>query len=164
MTTSLTETKIEGREVDTKRAHPVKRVLAKFVDLFVVMFVSAVVIYPLGPLIGFLYSILADALPFQGFEGQSLGKKAFKLRAVSTRGGAQVDAATPGKRLSYRDSMFRNAPVGVATFFALIPVWGWAILALIGFPLMIVEVYLLVRAPRGQRLGDVMADTEVVEL
>ncbi len=27
---------------------------------------------------------------------------------------------------------------------------------------MIIEIYLLVKAPRGQRLGDVMADTRVV--
>jgi uncharacterized RDD family membrane protein YckC len=141
------------------RAHPVRRVLAKFIDLFFVMFVSAVVIYPLGPLLGFFYSLVADALPFKGFEAQSLGKKVMKLRVVSTQPGR-----TPGEPLTYRDSAYRNAPVGVATFFALIPVWGWVILALIGFPLMIVEIYLLVRAPRGQRLGDVMADTEVVEL
>ena len=164
MTTTLTAKTTEGREVDTKRAHPVKRVLAKFVDLFVVMLVSYAVIYPLGPLLGFLYSILADALPIKGFEGQSLGKRAFKLRAVSTKPGVWKSASDAPARLTYRDSMFRNAPVGVATFFALIPVWGWAILLIIGFPMMIVEVYLLVRAPRGQRLGDVMADTEVVDL
>jgi uncharacterized RDD family membrane protein YckC len=142
-----------------KKSRPIRRVFAKFVDLFLVMTVAAVVINPLGPLLGFAYSLLSDGLPFKGFEGQSLGKKLFGLRVVSTRG-----MGAPGLRLSYRDSVFRNAPVGVATFFALIPIWGWAILALIGFPLMVVEIYLLVRAPRGQRLGDVMADTEVVEI
>lgn len=150
-----------GAIIDSSRAQPVRRVLAKFVDLFVVMFTSAVVIYPLGPLLGFLYSLVADALPFKGFAGQSLGKKLFKLKVISTKPGAQISA---NSKLTYRESIYRNAPVGVATFFALIPIWGWAILALIGFPLMIVEIYLLIRAPRGQRLGDVMADTEVVEL
>ena len=149
--------------VTPKKARPSRRVLAKFVDLFVVMIVSATVWSPLGPLCGFIYSLLADGLPFEGFEGQSLGKKLLKLRVVSTRIGGWKGGERP-QRLSYRDSIFRNAPVGVATFFALIPVWGWAILALIGFPLMVVEIYLLVRAPRGQRLGDVMADTEVVEI
>lgn len=143
-------------ERDRSRANPVRRVIAKFLDLAIVMLASIVVIYPLGPLLGFLYSLFADSLPFRGFSGQSVGKKVLKLRAVSLR---------PGHRpLNYRDSLLRNAPVGVATFFALIPIWGWAILALIGFPLMVVEIYLLVRAPRGQRLGDVMADTEVVEI
>ena len=144
------------------RANPLRRVGAKFIDLAVVMIVAAMY-YPVGPLLGFLYSLFADALPVKGFSGQSLGKKLLRLRAVSLRPGGRVGAyGQPALRL--RDSLFRNAPVGVATFFALIPIWGWAILALIGFPLMIVEIYLLVRAPRGQRLGDVMADTEVVEL
>lgn len=146
------------------RANPVRRVGAKFIDLAVVMLASAIVVYPLGPLVGFVYSILADALPFRGFSGQSVGKKLLKLRAVSLRPGGGKIGEDGRPALSYRESIFRNAPVGVATFFALIPIWGWAILALIGFPLMIVEIYLLVRAPRGQRLGDVMADTEVVEL
>ena len=149
---------------ESKRANPVRRVGAKFIDLAVVMLAAGVVVYPLGPLVGFLYSILADALPFKGFSGQSLGKKIMKLRAVSIRAGGGKIGSDGERALRYRDSIFRNAPVGVATFFALIPIWGWAILALIGFPLMIVEIYLLVRAPRGQRLGDVMADTEVVEL
>lgn len=150
-----------GTAIDMKRANPVRRVLAKFIDLFVVMFTSAVVIYPVGPLLGFLYSLVADALPFKGFQGQSLGKKLLKLKVVSTKPGSQISLKS---KITYRESIYRNAPVGVATFFALIPIWGWAILALIGFPLMIVEIYLLVRAPRGQRLGDVMADTEVVDL
>jgi hypothetical protein len=151
-------------EREEKRANPIRRVGAKFIDLAVVMLLAAAY-YPVGPLLGFLYSILADALPIKGFSGQSIGKKLMKLRAVSLRPGASARVGKDGKpSLSYRDSLFRNAPVGVATFFALIPIWGWAILALIGFPLMIVEIYLLVRAPRGQRLGDVMADTEVVEI
>lgn len=137
-----------------KRAPPVRRVSAKFVDLFIVMALATLVWSPVGPILAFVYSLIADALPLKGFAGQSPGKKLFKLKIVSTR----------GTEIGLRDSVFRNAPVGVATFFALIPIWGWAILALIGFPLMVVEIYLLVRAPRGQRLGDVMGDTEVVEL
>ena len=138
---------------EVRRVRPLHRVFAKFIDLFIVMTVAAAVWYPIGPLLGFLYSIFGDALPMKGFAGQSLGKKVFKLKVVSVK---------DGRDIRWKDSMFRNAPVGVATFFALIPVWGWAILAMIGFPLMIVEIYLLVKAPRGQRLGDVMADTEVV--
>jgi hypothetical protein len=157
-------TDVVSADRDPRRANPVRRVGAKFIDLAVVMLVSVIVFYPVGPLVGFLYSLLADALPFRGFSGQSLGKKLLKLRAISLKPGPAKVGADGNPALTYRDSLFRNAPVGVATFFALIPVWGWAILALIGFPLMIVEIYLLVRAPRGQRLGDVMADTEVVEV
>lgn len=132
---------------------PSHRVFAKFVDLFLVMLVAAALPYPIGPLLGFIYSLFADGMPFKKFKGQSLGKKIFKIRVVKTN-----REKTP----SWMSSLQRNAPVGVATFFALIPIWGWAILLLIGIPMMVVEVYLLVRAPRGQRLGDVMADTEVI--
>ena len=58
--------------------------------------------------------------------------------------------------------MIRNAPVGVATFFAIIPVWGWLILLLVGIPLLLIEGYLMFRVESRQRLGDVMADTEVI--
>jgi hypothetical protein len=50
----------------------------------------------------------------------------------------------------------------VATFFALIPVWGWLLVILLGIPLLLIEVYLMLTVPKGQRLGDVMGDTEVV--
>jgi uncharacterized RDD family membrane protein YckC len=135
------------------KPRPLTRVLAKFVDLFIVMTMAAL-LYPVGPLLGFLYSLFGDGLPIS--PGQSLGKRLFKVRVVSTlENHAQI---------TWRDSLYRNAPVGVATFFALIPVWGWAILVLVGLPMMIIEIYLIVKAPRGQRLGDVMADTEVVSL
>lgn len=59
--------------------------------------------------------------------------------------------------------MIRNAPIGVATFFGIIPFWGWIILVLLGIPLLALEVYLMVTLANGGRLGDVMADTHVVE-
>jgi uncharacterized RDD family membrane protein YckC len=137
------------------RVKPLNRVFAKFFDLSIVMLVAAGVIYPVGPLLGFLYSLFADGLPIRGFSGKSFGKRMFKLKVVSIK---------DGRSGNWKDSLLRNAPVGIATFFALIPIWGWAILALIGFPLMIIEIYLLIKAPHGQRLGDVMADTEVVSV
>ena len=141
--------------MSTVPVKPIHRVFAKFIDLALVMAVAAV-LYPVGPLVGFLYSLFSDALPIKGFRGQSVGKKVFRLKVVP------VTEVGGRKEIGWKRTIIRNAPVGVATFFALVPVWGWAILALVGFPLMIIEIYLLVRAPRGQRLGDVMADTMVV--
>jgi hypothetical protein len=37
-------------------------------------------------------------------------------------------------------------------------------LILIGLPLMIMEVYLMLTVGTGQRLGDVMGDTEVIDV
>ncbi len=132
----------------------VNRVVAKMIDLVIVIGVAAILPYPLGPLLGFLYSLFADGIHFKGLQGQSIGKRAMGLQVLNVK---------TGKTATYRDSALRNAPVGVATFFAIIPVWGWLILGLIGIPLMIMEIYLMATVEAGHRLGDVMGDTEVVQ-
>ncbi len=131
------------------------RVAAKMIDLLAMALMVAILPYPFGPLIGFAYSICGDGMNFGPFAGQSLGKKAMKLQVV------QIVGREPA---NFKDSALRNAPVGVATFFAIIPIWGWLILALIGIPLMLMEIYLMLTVESGHRLGDVMGDTEVTEL
>ena len=130
------------------------RVIAKVIDLILVVAMAAILPYPLGPLLGFLYSLMGDGVNLGPLRGQSLGTKLMKLQVMN------ITRMRPAK---VRDSVLRNAPVGVATFFAIIPVWGWLILALIGIPLMIMEIYLMLSVETGHRLGDVMGDTEVVE-
>lgn len=136
------------------RVRVMNRVFAKIIDLVVVVMVAAIVPYPLGPFLGFLYSLLADGMNFGPFKGQSIGKRLLKLRVI------QLVRHEPAQ---WKDSLYRNAPVGVATFFAIIPIWGWLILVVIGFPLMIMEIYLMGTVDSGHRLGDVMGDTEVVD-
>ncbi|MGK5087538.1 RDD family protein [Bdellovibrionota bacterium FG-2] len=136
------------------RVSVLNRVVAKSIDLVLVIAVSIAFPYPVGPLVGFLYSLFADGITRAGFHGQSLGKRVLNLRVVSTKRGGSA---------TFRDSLLRNAPVGIATFFALIPVWGWLILILVGIPLMLIEVYLMATVAAGHRLGDVLGDTEVVE-
>ena len=128
------------------------RVAAKLVDLFLVILVAAVLPRVLGPLLGFFYSVVADGFQFKSFQGQSVGKKLFGLKVINRK---------THQPASYRDSIIRNSPVGFSTFFAIIPIWGWIILFLVGLPLMVMEVYLIARVESGHRLGDVMADTEV---
>jgi uncharacterized RDD family membrane protein YckC len=130
------------------------RVIAKLIDIFVVFVVAALLPYPFGPLLGFLYSLLGDGIHYKQFQGQSLGKRLLRLQVINTE---------TGKPANLRDSALRNTPVGVATFFAIIPLWGWLILGLIGVPLMAMEIYLMLSAEKGHRLGDVMGDTEVIE-
>ena len=131
------------------------RIAAKIVDLLLVFLVAAILPYPVGPLLGFIYSLFGDGLNLGPLKGQSIGKKIFKL---------QVQSTLTHHPAHFRESILRNAPVGVATFFAIIPIWGWIILALIGVPLMLIEVYLMITVESGHRLGDLMGDTEVVEL
>ena len=131
------------------------RVFIQITDLVFVFLLAAIVIYPLGPLLGFLYSILGDGMNFGPFKGQSIGKKLFKLQVV------HAGTKTPA---TLKESALRNAPVGVATFFGIIPIWGWIILGLIGIPLMVMEIYLMLTVETGHRLGDVMGDTEVIDI
>jgi uncharacterized RDD family membrane protein YckC len=131
------------------------RVISKVIDLLLVFLVSAILPYPVGFLLGFLYSIFADGINIRGFRGQSVGKKIMKLRVVNTI--TQAPA-------TWKESALRNTPVGVATFFGIIPLWGWIILALVGIPLMVMEIYLMLTVATGHRLGDVMGDTEVLEV
>ena len=141
-----------------KRPLIIRRIGAKTVDAVLIVGLASTLPYPLGPLLGFIYSLVGDGLNFWIFKSQSLGKKILRLQTISTV------ASRRGKPVGYRASVLRNAPVGVATFFALIPVWGWLILGLIGIPLMVMEVYLMMTIEAGHRLGDVMGDTEVIDL
>ena len=101
------------------RVSLVSRVVAKLIDIALVMLLAAVLPHPVGPLLGFLYSLTADGMRFWRFDAQSVGKKMMGLKVVSlSRGGPA----------SLKESVLRNAPVGVATFFAIIPIWGWLIL------------------------------------
>lgn len=131
------------------------RVIAKAIDLAIVAVVAVMVPYPLGPLLGFFYSMCGDGLNVKGFRGQSVGKRIMGLQVVNTV------RKEPG---TIRDSVLRNVPIGVATFFAIIPVWGWLILALIGLPIVAMEIYLMISVDKGHRLGDVIGDTEVIEV
>lgn len=132
------------------------RLYAKMIDLLVFMFFATLIPYPFGPIVGFLYSILADALPIAFFRGQSLGKKMFKLRVIST----SQDHLNP----SVKQVVLRNAPIGISTFFSLIPIWGWIFTGLVGFPLFLIEFYLMKTKENGERLGDAMGDTRVIHV
>ena len=130
----------------------INRIIAKFVDIFVMIGLAAVLPVLVGPILALGYSLLADGLRVGSLRSQSLGKLIFRTQVVSTK---------TGKPASYRDSVIRNLPVGAAVFFSIIPGLGWILLFLVGGALLAMEIYLL-RTQDGERLGDVMADTEVV--
>ncbi|MFU8780996.1 MAG: RDD family protein [Kiritimatiellia bacterium] len=87
-----------------------------------------------GGLVGMAYFLTRDALPF--LDGQSLGKKALKLRAVD---------ATTGQPLTnnWGPCIIRNIVLYIPFFF-------------------IVELIVLSNNKDGQRLGDQWAKTRVV--
>ena len=136
-----------------KYAGPKSRVFAKFIDILVVLFIGFLWRGGPGSILGFLYSLVADGLPFRKFHGQSIGKKIMGLQVYSGDNSPS----------SLKISIIRNIPVGLVTFLMIIPFWGWILSMIVGIPLGLIEVSLIIRADRRQRLGDVMAESVVLE-
>lgn len=128
------------------------RLFAKFTDLLIVVLLGLLIRGGVGSLLGFFYSLVADSLPFKGFQGQSIGKKLLRIQVVDEDGNPP--------RL--KASVIRNIPVGIVTLLMVIPVWGWILSFLVGIPFGLIELSLIARAKGHQRLGDVMAETRVI--
>ena len=122
---------------------------ARLVDLLI-----AWVLYkstgPAGVVIAFLYLVFADGM----LQGQSPGKRLFGVKVVylPTFSGAR-----------HRDSMVRNAPLGLVIILSMMPELGYtaflAGIAVIGG----IEAVRCVRDPDGLRLGDLWAQTQVTD-
>ena len=124
------------------------RLLAKLIDLFIVLLLS-VFFFPLGVILAICYIGVADSIQ----HGQSVGKRFMGFRVISTE---------DGQPCSIKQSVIRNLPIIIPLFLAIIPLWGWILATIIGIPLMLLEAYLLYKLETGHRLGDVMADTTVM--
>ncbi len=129
-------------------SHNVARLIAKSIDLFIVLVLSFF-LYPMGLILGILYIVVSDSMQ----NGQSAGKSFIGFKVISN---------SDGSRCSIRQSAIRNLPIIIPLALAVIPIWGWILSILIGPPLIILEVYLIFTLDTGKRLGDVMADTTVV--
>ena len=120
------------------------RITAAAVDIVVAMGITIglTLILPgfasrLAGLTGLAYMITRDSLPFLG--GQSVGKKAMKLRAVTLEGKSLVN--------NWEAALIRNGVL-------IIPFFG------------LVELFILLtredKPERGRRLGDEWAKTQVI--
>lgn len=130
------------------RAAQISRLMAKAIDLFIVLILS-MLFYPFGLILTLVYISISDSLA----GGQSVGKKIMGFAVISLEDG------TP---CSLKQSFIRNLPIIIPLAFAIIPPWGIIFCTILLPPLMILEIYLLFRLDSGHRLGDVMADTTVI--
>jgi uncharacterized RDD family membrane protein YckC len=108
------------------------RILAVLIDGLIAGAVSIVPV--IGTLVGIAYFLTRDALPF--LDGQSIGKKAMKLRAVSSETNAPLTN-------NWGASIIRNVVLYIP-FFA------------------IVELVVMSNNPEKGRLGDQWAKTKVI--
>jgi uncharacterized RDD family membrane protein YckC len=134
-------------EAHPSRADLRRRALARAIDVAIFALLSESVTY-VGPLVALIYLLLGDGL----FDGASVGKRLARLRVV--RG-------SDGRPASVFDSLLRNAPLGIAGLFVLIPLVGWALFLTLGLLVVLFEGYLVFNDPRGVRAGDVLAGTQV---
>ncbi len=124
------------------------RGLARLVD-FVLAFALAQTSHELGPLLAVLYLLVADGL----MHGQSVGKRIFGIRTMV------VPRRAPA---GYRESVLRNAPFALVGLFYVVPLW-WLLLVVAGLPIVGFEAWMVVTDRLGIRIGDIFADTQVVD-
>jgi uncharacterized RDD family membrane protein YckC len=128
-----------------QRADLTTRAIAGFIDFLLIIGLAR-----LPDALGFLsaagYLLFRDGL----LDRRSLGKKLLGLTVAS--------AESPGKAVSYRESIIRNFPLLLAFILFLIPYAGWVL-----GPLVLVAEYLTALGDeRGMRIGDMLARTDVV--
>ena len=130
------------------KASILKRFMARLVDILVA-WALALFIPPVGIILGLAYLAVADGVQ----RGQSLGKMVFGLEVLGKDG-------TP---CDLKASIIRNLPFVLMFLFAAIPILGWILLILAALPLILIEMWLVCVDHTGERLGDRIADTHVVE-
>ncbi len=131
------------------KADLVHRGVSRFADV-VLAILAGRLIPGVGPLIAVAYLLLADGLT----EGQSLGKKLGGVRVMNTR------LARPAR---YYESILRNLPFALLGVFVMVPLVGWVLFILGGPFVVIFESYMALTDRQGLRIGDVFADTQVID-
>jgi len=124
------------------------RALARVAD-FALAFVLARTAPQIGPILAAFYLLAADGL----MSGQSVGKKIFGIRTVV------VPRRTPA---GYHESVLRNAPFALVAIFWAVPLL-WPMLFVAGVPIVGFEAYMIFTDRLGIRIGDIFADTQVVD-
>jgi uncharacterized RDD family membrane protein YckC len=124
------------------------RGLARLAD-FTLSWAIAQTAPQIGPLLAAFYLLVADGL----MSGQSVGKKIFGVRTVV------VPRRAPA---SWHESMLRNAPFALVAVFYAVPLL-WPVLFVVGLPIVGFEAYMIFTDRLGIRIGDIFADTQVVD-
>jgi uncharacterized RDD family membrane protein YckC len=124
------------------------RGLARLADL-ALAFVLARSAPQVGPVLAAFYLLVADGL----MNGQSVGKRIFGVRTVV------VPRRAPA---GYPESVRRNAPFALVAVFWAVPLL-WPMVVLAGLPIVGFEAYMIFTDRLGIRIGDIFADTQVVD-
>jgi uncharacterized RDD family membrane protein YckC len=124
------------------------RALARFAD-FTLAFVLGLAAPSVGPLLAAFYLLVADGL----LHGQSIGKRIFGIRTMV------VPRRAPA---GYHESLLRNAPFALVALFYAVPIL-WPVFFVAGVPIVAFEAWMIWTDRHGVRIGDIFADTQVVD-
>lgn len=124
------------------------RGLARAAD-FTLAWIVAQTAPQIGPLLAAFYLLVADGL----MNGQSVGKRIFGVRTVV------VPRRAPA---GWHESLLRNAPFALVAIFYAVPLL-WPVLFVVGLPILGFEAYMIFTDRLGIRIGDIFADTQVVD-
>ncbi len=127
-----------------EKANTLNRCIAKGLDLLVVATIYQVPL-PVSFWVGMAYVLLSDGF----YGGRSVGKQLIGLRTVQSATGAGA---------SFKESILRNLPWSVAYLLFCIPYVG----GLLAFLIAGVEFLLIVGSTAGLRMGDALAQTQVL--
>lgn len=118
-------------------------------------------VFGVGLLVGAVYMLVRDAIPYAEWGARSPGKRLIGLRPY------RVGALPMDRRTSVRRNATLSAALGVPALmylgggYALIPFGDWIIWLCVA--LVAVETLLVAVDPLGRRLGDRLASTRVIE-
>ncbi|MBI2027940.1 MAG: RDD family protein [Deltaproteobacteria bacterium] len=136
------------------KANLTNRFIAKLLDFVILLLIAYPLHFlfvPVADVIALVYILCADAFP----EGASPGKRMVHIRTVHTK--THVPCTV-------RQSLIRNIPFGFIVLFAIFPpALGYIFMIFVAVPLLVLECYLLFTLDTKKRLGDVIADTLVVD-
>ena len=140
------------------KVDPQKRLVAIVIDAVIAVAIG--MIPWVGGLVSAAYWVLRDGLDLPFMDQRSVGKKLTKLRPVTME----------GDRLDMMGSVQRNWMFGVGGVMQIlvyIPILGWLLMipvAALAILIGIVELYRVIADPEGRRVGDLLADTKVIEV
>jgi len=140
-------------------SYPKADLFKRFIAALIDGIISSILIYIpiLGALVGAVYTLTKDVIAYEitkntDFKNRSIGKRIMGLEIVSLE----------GKDIDWTISIKRNLPLAIGSILAIVPVLGWALGGIVGAVVGIIECVLVLTDNEGRRMGDRLANTQVV--
>ena len=139
--------------------YPKADIFRRFIAFLIDGIIASILIYVpiLGGIVSTVYTLTKDVIVYEitknpDFKNRSIGKKIMGLEVASL----------DGKDLNWEISIKRNLTLAIGSVCSIVPIIGWIVGAVLGFIISIIEIVLVFSDNKGRRLGDKLANTQVV--